>query len=72
MSVAKACCRPVDPKVHETHQGELDGHPHPYKLESQMICNNRACKQEHVAVQGKKNTRPQQQTLLQLASLIPC
>eukprot|EP00971_Amphidinium_carterae_P011172 220131-Amphidinium_carterae.1 len=37
-----------------------------------MICNNHARKPSRVAVEWKKHTRCQHQTILLLASLVPC
>eukprot|EP00971_Amphidinium_carterae_P157098 3113847-Amphidinium_carterae.1 len=41
-------------------------------MESEMIRHNRARKQQRIAVEGKQYTRCQHNTILSLASLIPC
>eukprot|EP00971_Amphidinium_carterae_P011548 227265-Amphidinium_carterae.1 len=67
MSVVKACCRLEEAQVHESHKTSLHWHPHAYEMESQLIRNDCAGMQWHVAVQREKNTRRQQQTLVLLA-----
>eukprot|EP00971_Amphidinium_carterae_P280894 5576602-Amphidinium_carterae.1 len=47
-------------------------HSHAYDMESQMICHDRARKQERVGVEGKKYARRQHQTILLFVRLIPC
>eukprot|EP00971_Amphidinium_carterae_P134956 2674132-Amphidinium_carterae.1 len=64
MSVAKVCCRLEETEVQDSHQRDLKWHAHAYYMEPQMICNHCACKQQHVAVRGKKNTGRQQQAVL--------